>query len=97
MEFHLSKSGTVSECREALNAAIAALPLPYSQEHAVVRAMAHYVVEENLDPLHDPWVNECMFAAENRAKGSKVQNPPEPTTSFSIDCVIKVETLKAQP
>jgi hypothetical protein len=97
MKFQLSKSGTVTECREALNAAIAALPLPYTQEHAVVRAAAHYVVEENLDPLHDPWVRECMFAAEARTKGSKAANPPEPTTSFSIDIAIQVAQLKAKP
>lgn len=86
MRFQLSKSGTVSECREALNAKIAELPLPYNTEHAVVRAIANHVVMAHLDPLHDPWQDEVNKA---RLAGMKVF-PAEPLTSISVDCVIAV-------
>lgn len=96
MRFQLEAKGTVTECREALNAELAKLAGPHKQEHAVVRAVAHYVVEENLDPLYVPWVEECNIAAEGRLKGSKRANPPEPLTSFSVDVSIDLKELARQ-
>ena len=83
MQFKLSKKGTVTECREALNSAIAALPLPYNTEHAVVRAIANHVVVTHLDPLHDPWADE-----NNKRRAAGIKPADEPTASFSIDCTI---------
>lgn len=89
MQFKLAKSGTVTECREALNEAIANLPLPRTTEHDVVRAIAHHIVITTLDPIHDPWMEDCNDAAALRAeKGSKIKNPQEPTASFAIDLTI---------
>lgn len=96
MRFKLAATGTVTECREALNNAIARLTGPHKQEYAVVRAIAHYVVEETLDPLYVPWVNECTLKAEARTKGSKEKDPPEPTTSFAIDCSVDVVEIARQ-
>lgn len=96
MRFQLSAKGTISECREALNNAIAALEGPHKQEHAVVRSAAHYVVEENLDPLYTPWVVECNENAELRTKGSARKDSPEPTTEFSIDISINVREVARQ-
>lgn len=88
MVFSLHAEGSVTDCREALNAKIAALPLPYSTEHAVVRAIANHVVIAHLDPLHDPWQDEVNKA---RQVGLKAEHfPPEPRTSIAIDCVIVV-------
>lgn len=85
MRFALAKTGTVTECREALNAAIAELTGPHKQEFAVVRSAAHYIVEENLDPLYVPWVAEC-----NALRAAGLATKPEPRTSFSLDLVIDV-------
>ena len=86
MRFELRKAGTVTECREALNAAIAALPLPYDTEHAAVRAIANHVVVDHLDQLHDPWQAEVNKA---RLAGMKPENfPAEPTTSIVIDVTV---------
>jgi hypothetical protein len=96
MQLKLAASGTVSECREALNTQIAALESTETEKNAIVRAIAHYIVSENLDPLHRPWVEQCNACAEVRAKGTKMDNPPEPTTSFSIECTIEVQELARQ-
>lgn len=94
MRFTLSASGTVTECREKLNEAIAALVGPHKQEFAVIRAAAHYVVEENLDPLYAPWAQSLN--ALRAASIPEKNYPPEPKTSFSIDLNIKVEELARQ-
>jgi hypothetical protein len=96
MHLQLAASGTVSECREALNAQIAKLEPTETEKNAIVRAIAHYIVNENLDPLYRPWVDQCNACAEVRAKGTKLEDPPEPTTSFSIDCTIVVQELARQ-
>lgn len=94
MRFTLAAKGTVTECRESLNSAIAALDGPHKQEYAVIRSAAHYVVEENLDPLYVPWA-EAINAL--RAGGiSEKNHPAEPTTSFSIDISINVQELARQ-
>lgn len=51
MEFRLAHKGTVSECREKLNGALAELAPPRTEAHVVVRSICHYIVTENLDPL----------------------------------------------
>ena len=88
MKFKLTAKGTVTECREALNTALEKLEGPHKQEHAVVRAAAHYVVEENLDPLYVPWV-EMSTILKNASKPA----PSEPATSFSIDISIELKEL----
>lgn len=95
MRFTLAKEGTVSECREALNAAIAELVGPHRQEFAVVRAVAHYVVEENLDPLYVPWAQ--ALNALRAANVDPKQHPPEPRTKFAIDVRVDVaEVARAE-
>jgi hypothetical protein len=92
MRFTLAAEGTVTECREALNAALAALKPPFKQEHAVVRAAAHYVVEENLDALYAPWAAEC-----NALRAAGLATKPEPRTKFSISIAIDVaEVARAE-
>lgn len=102
MKFTLDGSGTVSQCREQLNGAIAELPIPHTESNAVVRAAAHYIVVENLDPLYAAWVKACSDNAEARTPREKgglgrdpntVIDPPEPETSFSISIDIPIEEL----
>ncbi|HEY0528945.1 MAG TPA: hypothetical protein VGD02_08950 [Gemmatimonadaceae bacterium] len=94
MRFKLAAKGTVTECREKLNAALSELQPPFKQEHAVIRNIAHFIVEENLDPLYLPWVAACqMLRAGNAAPQTY---PAEPKTAFSIDCTIEVEELARQ-
>jgi hypothetical protein len=89
MEFSLSHKGTVSECREVLNDAVAQLKPPFKEEHAVIRAICHYIVAENLDPLYAPWVETHNILRAARA-GTL---PKEPETEFSVDLVINVKEL----
>lgn len=92
MRLTLAKEGTVTECREALNEAIARLVGPHKQEYAVVRAVAHYVVEENLDPLSQPWVAES-----NALRAAGLTPKPEPRTRFAIDVRVDVaEVARAE-
>src|SRR5260370_41257247 len=93
MELQLAAKGTVTPCREKLNSTIAALPMPETQENQVVRMIAHFIVAEYLDPLHDPWqaeVNALRAARLPPPQGSnaKTPDPPEPVASFVIDCKI---------
>jgi hypothetical protein len=87
MELKLTKKGTVTECREALNAMLATLEPPETQEHKVKRMVAHYIVAELLDPLHDTW--QAQVQAIRGAAGN-LPLPPEPTAAFAIDCTIKL-------
>ncbi len=88
MEFKLSKSGTVTACREALNEKIASLEGPHNAEHAVVRAIAAHIVTDYLDPLHDPWAAQVNAVNETVARGTKMAPPPEPSATINIDCTI---------
>lgn len=95
MRFTLKKSGSVTDCREALNAAIAKFQPPETQEQKVIRMAAHYIVADHLDPMHDAWQEEVQAAAASRvpkAQGGmgndKAKDPPEPKTEFSIDISI---------
>ena len=97
MEFKLAKKGTVTECREALNAALAEMPLPETQENKVKRMIAHYVVAEHLDPIHDGWQRKAQAAAFMRTPkaqgggGGEEKDHPEPAeplAAFAIDCTI---------
>lgn len=91
MKFKLAAKGTTTECREALNGAITKLQGPHTQEHAVVRNICHFVVEENLDPLYAPWAAKLDVL---RAAGLPKEDwPAEPTSSFSIDLTIDVKEL----
>jgi hypothetical protein len=83
MELQLSAKGTVTDCREELNAVIAALPTPETQENKVVRMIAHYIVAEYLDKLHDPWQADAQAL-----RGAGRPEPPEPRASFAVDCTI---------
>jgi hypothetical protein len=94
MTLKLAAQGTVTECREELNATLAALPLPETQENKVVRMIAHYIVAELLDPLHNVWDAKVQEARASRAPkaagglGGTAEDPPEPRTGFAIDCSI---------
>lgn len=95
MRFQLSKSGTITEVREALNAKIAALPVPETQENKVIRMASHYAVADYLDPKHDEWQTELnAVRADNirRAKeGQKAAaEPAEPKATLAIDVSIDV-------
>jgi hypothetical protein len=87
MHLKLAAKGTITDCREALNARIAELKMPESQENKVVRMIAHYIVAEHLDALHDPWQAQC-----NALRAAHLELPPEPKTSFAIDCSITLGT-----
>lgn len=91
MKLQLAAKGTVTECRNALNEVITKLQPPHRQEHAVVRSIAHFIVEENLDPLQNGWQEQV-----NALRGAGIDAkklPAEPQTSFSIDLTINVEEL----
>lgn len=96
MELKLAAKGTVTECREALNEQIASLPMPESQENKVVRMIAHYIVADHLDPLHDKWQRDLQAArAANVPKaqgglGADMDEPTEPSASFMIDCTVRL-------
>ncbi|SRR6266581_4787896 len=96
MQWQLEAKGTVTECRETLNAQLAALPLPESQANKVVRMIAHYIVADYLDPLHDEWqrgVQDARAANVPKAQGglgADLREPPEPRASFAIDCTVTV-------
>ena len=81
MDWHLEAHGTVTDCREQLNAKLASLPSPETQENKVVRMIAHYIVHDYLDPLHDPWQADC-----NALRAMKRPEPPEPMAQFAIEC-----------
>ncbi len=83
MHFKLAAKGTITDCREALNAQLAELKMPESQENKVVRMVAHYVVADYLDPLHDPWQAQCQAL-----RAAHLKESPEPKASFAIDCQI---------
>ena len=85
MELKLAAKGTVTECREVLNEAIAALPTPETQENKVVRMIAHYIVAECLDPPHDKWQAQVQAI---RAAPGNLPIPSEPNAHFEIDCAI---------
>ncbi len=95
MQFKLAAKGTVTECREKLNAALATLSVPETQEQKVIRMIAHYIVAERLDPPHDKWARELQDArAANTPKaqgglGASMEEPKEPRASFSVDCTIE--------
>src|SRR6266849_1503701 len=95
MHLELAARGTVTECRETLNAAIAGLAVPESQENKVVRMIAHYIVQDYLDPIHDKWYAEVQSVrAANTPQargglGASLKEPAEPTANFHIDCLVE--------
>lgn len=99
MELRLDASGTLTKCRETLNAKIAALPTPESQENKVVRMLAHYIIAEYIDPKHQQWQDKMQQAAfmrtpKNQGGGdgklADWPDPAEPSASFSVDCTVNV-------
>jgi hypothetical protein len=84
MQFQLQKSGTLTDCREALNAVVHSLPVPETQEHKVIRAIANAVVVDEIDPQHTDWQRDVQ-----KARAVDLPEPPEPRTSFDISCSIK--------
>jgi hypothetical protein len=94
MDLRLAASGTVTECREALNAKLAELPVPETQENKVVRMIAHYIVADYLDPLHDEWqrqfqqIRAANAPSANGGLNATMAEPPEPKAVFAIDCSI---------
>ncbi len=94
MKLKLAAEGTITECRETLNAEIAALPMPESQANKVVRMIAHYIVQDYLDPAHDEWqrtvqsVRAANVAQARGGLGASLQEPAEPRARFTIDCSI---------
>lgn len=89
LEFTLNKTGTLSEVREALNAAIAAdASTPHTERNAVIRAACHYAVVENLDVLQEEHAKDKIAAA-----AVSRPMPGEPTTSVSISIVVDVHEI----
>lgn len=97
MQLVLAKKGTVTDCREALNEKLASLPMPETQENKVVRMIAHFIVAEYLDPIHDAWyakVQDVRAARVPKAQGGLgaegIEEPKEPLASFSINCTVEI-------
>jgi hypothetical protein len=91
MQFSISKSGSVTDCREELNTKIAELPLPYDTKHAVVRAIANHIVVDYLDPLHDPWEEKNNKLRASGLSASEIKSAnPEPSASISVSLNISL-------
>lgn len=87
MQFQLTQSGTISECREALNTKIAESRSASDEDQRIVRAIASAIVTA-LDPLYEEWASDV-----NKATGAGMKSiPGEPTASFAIDCTVSVST-----
>lgn len=84
MQFQLQKSGTLTDCREALNDIVHSLPSPETQEQKVIRVIANAVVVDHLDPQHSDWQRDVQ-----KARAVDLPEPAEPTTSIDINCSIK--------
>lgn len=84
MLFQLQKSGTLTDCREALNAIVHSLPAPETQEQKVIRVIANAVVVDHLDPQHSDWQRDVQ-----KARAVELPEPAEPLTSIDISCSIK--------
>ena len=90
MDFALKKSGTITDCREAMNKAIHSFPPPETHEHRTIRAACNQVVKDYLDPMHDEWAAEVQsIRAANLPRGqggqeAGLKEPKEPKASIDI-------------
>lgn len=90
MQFELKESGSVTDCREAMNKVIHSLPAPELHEHRTIRAVCNQVVEDYLDPRHDVWAAEVQaIRAANLPRGqggqeAGLKEPEEPRASIDI-------------
>lgn len=89
MEVLLEVSGSNSAVREKLNELVHAPAEPRSPgEDQAVRAIAHYIASEILDPPYSAWQEQVNDIAGLRLKGSKVEIPVEPRLSLSVSVSI---------
>lgn len=84
MQFSLAGKGTVSECREKLNATLATLGAPITPDQFVIRAACAYVVETLIDAPHEQWQRDLRDHADDKARGRTGAAPVEPACAFSI-------------
>lgn len=85
MQFSLTASGTNSEVREKLNDAVHSPAAPRTKEEDdVVRAIAHHVVCEILNPPYNEWQEQVNAIAAVRINNPKVALPAEPKVSLTI-------------
>lgn len=90
MQFELKESGSITDCREAMNKVIHSLPVPETQEHRTIRAACNQVVKDYLDPKHDEWsahVQAIRAANLPRGQGgqdAQLKEPEEPQASINI-------------
>jgi hypothetical protein len=90
MKFALKKSGSVTDCREAMNKVIQSFPSPETHEQRSIRAVFNQVVEDYLDPRHDEWASQVQSVrAANlpRPQGGQeagLKEPEEPKASVDI-------------
>lgn len=85
MKWNVSLSGTYTECREQLNAAVHTGAL-HNPEEAAKRAVAHYVVHEILDPAEKKHMSDDkgpLLERFNPIDAAKVAGP-QSTHSISI-------------
>jgi hypothetical protein len=90
MQFELKKSGTITDCREAMNTVLQQFPSPETHEQRSIRAVFNQVVEDYLDPRHDEWaaqVQSVRAANVPRNQGgqeAQLKEPEEPKASIDI-------------
>lgn len=85
MQFSLTASGSNSDVREKLNDAVHNPSAPRTKEEDdVVRAIAHHVAAEILNPPYNEWQEQVNDITALRLKGSRVEIPAEPKLSLTI-------------
>lgn len=83
MQFQITRTGPVSDCRDALSAAVADRGDRTDQEHTIVREIQYLLATTILDPADANW--RARNAALN---GAGLTPEPAPTITISATCTV---------